>query len=180
MRREGFIALGTLAGSAVLLWLVFWVAREWPDLPDCFSELSAAQARAVDAYRAGYRPLHLLAALALAAGVWRLAAARRGAARPGAPTIAALGAFLLVFALMVADDELAGPGFLLALLSVVAAPAAAALGLLALPLLAAPASARIGGHLALVAAWLALAVVLPGHFGAIAVVDESWCLAEMG
>jgi hypothetical protein len=177
VRREAVISIGAILGSAGLLVLVFWVLRDWPDV-SCGLELTPEERQAVDVFRRGYAALHALAVAVLLAVIWRLAAARRGRWRPGDPTLAAITLLSILFAIAAADRETLGMAIVLAFLSVLVVPAAAALLVLAAALLAFARTHRAGAHVVLVVAWLLAAVAVPGHLAAVGFVDEPWCLDE--
>ena len=179
MRREALNTVGVLmAGTAVLV-VVFWVVRDWPQLADeCGLRLSAQERADIAAYREGYLSIHAAIAAAIGVAIWRLQSVRRGARRPGWPTVASLAIFAAAFASALATPDADGVayGFFALLASFVLAPAAALLVVAALLLLGSDRRDRLGALLALVAAWLALAAVVPAHAYVVWSAGDRWCL----
>jgi hypothetical protein len=176
MRRAAFVTVGLVVAAATLLWLVFWVLRGWPDVPVCHAGLSGSEQRAVDAFQRGSGWLHLSAAVLVVVAIWRLAAARRGAARPGRATLALLAMWSVLYVVALVEPEALLTG-VFAWVAFVTFPLGLLLLVAALPLLAAARTARAGATVVLVLAWLVLVVLVPSHAYGVASVGEPFCMS---
>jgi hypothetical protein len=130
----------TVAGAAVVLGLTFWVVLEPRTTDSCNTSLLPGP------YADALVPLHVLAAVALGVCAWLLSPRRR--------TAIALGGVAIYLIASLIDQDVF---FVAAIAGIVLAVPAAAVGVIR-------ASVRRDRAGAQVLVWLALLLVLPGHF----------------
>jgi hypothetical protein len=181
--RETVLPLLALLGSALVLWLVFWVFRHPPPDYDCGDKPAGQDALLAD-YRAGMRVLHVALVVVLA-GTLTWAAHRRalarGGTRPGTPTLIAAAIALLWAAACLIEDGASVPLLILGFFAFYAAPlvALAAVAVLLITVADRRESApRWRWRWPVVAGlgWFAVFLLIPGHAAHVLLQGDPICL----
>jgi len=182
VHRRSVELVASVAGVVGLLVIVFFVVRERPPIPACFIDLTPKQRSALEQFRAGATPIHVLAAaillLALARTSTARHAARHGGRHPGAVTLGALVCYgALLATTLVEPGALAVAGAVQAFFAFATFPLVALGLLIASILLVARSTRRHGVWCALAAGWGALLLVVPVIYAVVWLDPTPFCMS---
>jgi hypothetical protein len=169
-----------MAATAALV-VVFWVLRDYPDVPTCFFSLSPTKHGEIDAYRVGAVRLHVLAgALLCVSIVWLSSAGRRErglSTRPGFPTVFALLLALVPYVANVFNGQvLADAGIMQLWFGIFLLPVAVLI--IGTAVVWTYRRRRQGRLTAAVgSAWVLLVIVVPAHYALLASLGQPFCMS---